>query len=35
VPKDYFPIKVYGIYDRITVENNKIDRLKEDIIKIL
>lgn len=35
VPKDYFPIKVYGIYDRITVEGNKIDRLKEDIIKIL
>ncbi len=35
VPKDYFPLKVYGIYDRITVENSKIDRLKEDIIKIL
>ena len=35
VPKDYFPIKIYGIYDRITVEKNKIDRLKEDIIKIL
>ena len=35
VPKDYFPIKVYGIYDRVTVEKNKLDRLKEDIIKIL
>mgnify|MGYP002682247003 FL=1 len=35
VPKDYFPLKVYGIYDRITVESSKIDRLKEDVIKIL
>lgn len=35
VPKDYFPIKVYGIYDRVTVEKSKLDRLKEDIIKIL
>jgi len=35
VPKDYFPLKVYGIYDRITVEKSKLDRLKEDVIKIL
>ncbi|MCK9467264.1 MAG: excinuclease ABC subunit UvrA [Candidatus Absconditabacterales bacterium] len=35
VPKDYFPLKLYGIYDRITVEPSKIDRLKEDVIKIL
>jgi len=35
VPKDYFPLKVYGIYDRVTVEKSKLDRLKEDIIKIL
>lgn len=35
IPSDYFPIKVYGIYDRITIEINKIDRLKEDVIKIL
>jgi excinuclease ABC subunit A len=35
VPKDYFPIKIYGIYDRVTVEKSKLDRLKEDIIKIL
>lgn len=35
VPENYFPINIYGIYDRITVEKNKIDRLKEDVIKIL
>jgi hypothetical protein len=35
VPEKYFPLKVYGIYDRITVENQRIPRLKEDIIKIL
>ena len=35
IPENYFPIRVFGIYDRITVEKNKLDRLKEDIIKIL
>lgn len=35
IPENYFPIKIFGIYDRITVETNKLDRLKEDIIKIL
>jgi len=35
VPKDYFPVKVYGIYDRITVQVDKLDRVKEDVIKIL
>ncbi|HRX64126.1 MAG TPA: excinuclease ABC subunit UvrA [Candidatus Absconditabacterales bacterium] len=35
VPKDYFPVKVYGIYDRITVQSDKLDRVKEDVIKIL
>ena len=35
VPENYFPINIYGIYDRITVEKNKLDRLKEDVIKIL
>lgn len=35
VPKEYFPVSLYGIYDRITVEDTKIWRLKEDIIKIL
>jgi excinuclease ABC subunit A len=35
IPKEYFPISLYGIYDRITIEETKIARLKEDIIKIL
>ena len=35
IPDTHFPIKVYGIFDRITVEDTKKSRLKEDIIKIL
>lgn len=35
IPDDKFPIKVYGVFDRITVDEAKIPRLKEDIIKIL
>ena len=35
VLQDYFPLKVYGIFDRVTVDETKIPRLKEDIIKIL
>lgn len=35
VPSDFFPINIYWIYDRITINQQKIARLKEDIIKIL
>jgi hypothetical protein len=35
IPAEYFPIQTYGIYDRVTVEGEKIARLQEDIIKIL
>ncbi|MEI6672175.1 MAG: hypothetical protein WCL02_02175 [bacterium] len=35
VPAEYFPLNTYGIYDRVTVEDKKLSRLKEDIIKIL
>ncbi len=35
IPAEYFPINIYGIYDRVTVEEQKLGRLKEDIIKIL
>lgn len=35
VPNQYFPINIYGIYDRITITKEKLSRLKEDIIKIL
>lgn len=35
LPPTFFPVSLYGIYDRITIEESKIGRLKEDIIKIL
>jgi len=35
VPDEYFPLDAFGIYDRVTVEEKKLARLKEDIIKIL
>lgn len=35
IPDDYFPLDIYGIYDRVTIEEHKAWRLKEDIIKIL
>lgn len=35
IPNKFFPIKVYGIFDRITIEQEKKNRIKEDIIKIL
>lgn len=35
IPEKFFPIKIYGIFDRVTIEEAKVGRLKEDIIKIL
>ncbi len=35
VPNNYFPIYSYGIYDRVTVQEDRLPRLKEDIVKIL
>ncbi|MBS8122274.1 excinuclease ABC subunit A, partial [Candidatus Vampirococcus lugosii] len=35
IPKGNFPIKVYGIYDRISLEDKNLSRLKEGIVKIL
>jgi len=35
IPSTYLPVNIYGIYDRVTVEDQKLWRLKEDIIKIL
>lgn len=35
IPDNYFPIHIYGIYDRVTIEEVKLGRLKEDVIKIL
>lgn len=35
IPEDSYPIKLYWIFDRVTIEESKIQRLREDIIKIL
>ncbi len=35
IPTDYFPVQIYGIYDRITIEESRLWRLQEDIVKIL
>jgi len=35
IPENYFPVNIFWIYDRVTVEDQKLPRLQEDIIKIL
>jgi excinuclease ABC subunit A len=35
IPDKFFPIKVYGIFDRITVSDENHDRMREDIVKLL
>lgn len=35
IPEKFYPVHIYWIYDRVTIETSKIDRLKEDMIKIL
>ncbi len=35
IPDKYFPIKLYWIFDRVTIAESRKNRLKEDIIKIL
>lgn len=35
IPEKFFPVKVYGVFDRITIDDEKIGRIKDDIIKIL
>ncbi|MCS6982975.1 MAG: excinuclease ABC subunit UvrA [Candidatus Absconditabacterales bacterium] len=35
IATDFYPLKLYAVYDRITVEETKHARLKEDVIKIL
>lgn len=35
IPDKYDYFKIYGIYDRVTMQESNIKRLKEDIIKIL
>ena len=35
IPDKLFPIKVYGIYDRITINIENRDRIKEDMVRLL
>ncbi|MBP6086146.1 hypothetical protein KA478_02975 [Patescibacteria group bacterium] len=35
IPEKFFPLRVYGIFDRVTIDDEKLHRIKEDIIKIL
>lgn len=35
IAADFFPVKLYAVYDRLSIEQTKKARLKEDIIKIL
>lgn len=35
IPDNYFPVNIFWIYDRVTVEDQKLPRLQEDIVKIL
>jgi len=35
IPENYFPIKLYAIFDRVTVEDTRKARMREDIIRIL
>jgi len=35
IPDKFYPLTVYGIYDRITLNEENMDRLKEDIVKML
>ncbi|NCQ82727.1 hypothetical protein GW750_08315 [bacterium] len=35
IPASFFPLQLFGIYDRVTIEQKRQARLKEDIIKIL
>ncbi len=35
VPASLFPVKIYGIFDRVTINQSTRTRLKDDIIKML
>ena len=35
IPKKHFPIRLYGIFDRVTINDSTSRRLKDDIIKML
>lgn len=35
IPEWLFPVKVYGIFDRVTINQSSLHRLKDDVIKML
>lgn len=35
VPDHLYPVVVYGVFDRVTINNSTMKRLKDDIIKML
>jgi len=35
IPEWLFPVKVYGVFDRITINASSLHRLKDDVIKML
>lgn len=35
IPDHLFPVKVFGIFDRVTINDSTVKRLKDDIIKML
>lgn len=35
IPEGLFPVKVYGVFDRITINASSLHRLKDDVIKML
>lgn len=35
IPEELFPVKVFGVFDRITINDATLRRLKDDIIKML
>lgn len=35
LPHDVFPVQVFGIFDRVVINGQSLDRLREDAIKML
>ena len=35
LPEDMLPVKLFGVYDRVTINDSTVRRLKDDVIKML
>jgi len=35
IPEHLFPVKLFGVFDRVTINESTLKRLKDDIIKML